>query len=160
MSKSIVIFPAKKIVTMNGYLPEATAVAVQEGKVLCVGTVEECQMWGKAEIDDTLQDYVLVPGFVEGHGHTAQGSLAIMPYAGYYDAPQADGSVAKGIKSYDELIARLQAIDASLPPQEPIYANGFDPIYFDGQPRLDKTHLDQVSTTRQVVEPKVPHPGD
>jgi predicted amidohydrolase YtcJ len=151
MSAPNTIFLAKKIVTMNGYLPEATAVAVREGKIVCVGTLEECQMWGKATVDDTFRDHVLVPGFVEGHGHTAQGTLAIMPNVGYYDTPQADGSVTKGIKSYDELIARLKEIDAGLPPGEPLYANGFDPIYFTGQPRLDRTHLDKVSTTRQVV---------
>lgn len=151
MTEPTTIYVAKKIVTMNGYLPEATAVAVREGKILCVGTLEECQMWGKATIDDTFQDRVLVPGFVEGHGHTAQGALAIMPYVGFYEAPQADGSIARGIKDYDELIARLKEIDARLPPGEPIYANGYDPIYFTGQPRLDRTYLDQVSTTRQIV---------
>ena len=72
MSAPITFFAAKKIVTMNGYLPEATAVAVREGKILCVGTLDECRMWGDGTIDDTFKDHVLVPGFIEGHGHTAQ----------------------------------------------------------------------------------------
>lgn len=151
MSQSTTIYVARKIVTMNRYLPEATAVAVREGRILCVGTPDKCRMWGEARIDETFKDLVLVPGFVEAHGHVAQGALAVLPYVGFYDTPRADGSVARGIKSYDELIAALKAIEATLPEGQPLYANGFDPIYFEGQPRLDRYHLDQVSTTREVA---------
>jgi predicted amidohydrolase YtcJ len=144
------IFTARHIVTMNPSNPEGTAVAVREGRVLAVGTLEECLSWGAATVDDRFADRVLVPGFVEAHGHTADALVALMPYVGYYDFPHPDGGVAKGVRSYDELIAALRAVDAELPPGEPLIANSFDPIFFAGQPRLSKDHLDAVSTSRPV----------
>lgn len=145
-----VIFTARKIVTMNPANPEGTAIAIRDGKVLAVGSLEECQLWGPATIDDRFTDKVLIPGFVEAHGHTADGMNALLPYVGFHDYPMADGSLAPGVRSYDELIERLKAVEAQMPPGETLLANSFDPIYFDDQPRLDRTHLDQVSTTRPI----------
>jgi predicted amidohydrolase YtcJ len=47
-----VIYPARRILTMNRAAPFAEAVAVREGRVLAVGTVEELQSWGPAVIDE------------------------------------------------------------------------------------------------------------
>lgn len=146
------IFTAAKIVTMNRYLPEAQAVLVEDGMILCVGTVDECRMWRPdADVDNRFREHVLVPGFVEAHGHTAQGALAPLPHVGYFDFPLPDGSVAPGVKSYEELQDRLNDLNRSMPEGEMLFANGFDPIFFAGEPRLTREHLDAVSTTRQIV---------
>ena len=149
---SIRIFVARKIITMNPSNPEGTHVAVREGEILGVGTLAELAGWGTYELDETFCDHVIVPGFVEAHAHVMEGAMALMPYVGYFDRPMPDGSIAAGIKSYDELIDKLRTIDSQLDdPAEAIIARGFDPIYFaDTEPRLTRAHLDQVSATRPI----------
>ena len=142
------IFTARKIVTMNPANPEAQAVAVRDGRIICAGTLEECQSWGEATVDDRFANHVLVPGFVEAHGHTMDSANELMPYVGYHPYPLSDGTSTPAIRSYEELIARLKSEDAKLPAGEPLVANGFDPIYFPDLPRLSKRELDQVSATR------------
>ena len=144
------IFTARKVVTMNPANPEAEAVAVRDGRILCAGSLEECQAWGPADVDSRFADHVLIPGFVEAHGHTADSASELMPYVGYYPYPLSDGSATVPIRSYQDLIARLKAEDAKLPVGEVLVANGFDPIYFPGLPRLSVRELDQVSTTRPI----------
>jgi predicted amidohydrolase YtcJ len=145
------IFTARKIVTMNPANPLATAVAVREGRILAVGTPEECAAWGPHTLDRRFEEQVLIPGFVEAHGHTADGMLSMLPYVGFHDFPLADGTVAPGVHGYDELIEFLAKADAALPEGVPLIANSFDPIYFPGEARLSREHLDRVSTRRQVI---------
>jgi predicted amidohydrolase YtcJ len=144
------IFTARKVVTMNPANPEVQAVAVRDGRILCAGSLQECQAWGPAEVDDRFANHVLIPGFVEAHGHTADSASELMPYVGYYPYPLSDGRTTTPIRSYDDLIERLKTEDSALPPGEPLVANGFDPIYFPDLPRLSKRELDQISTTRPV----------
>lgn len=46
MTHPITVFVARKIVTMNPSNPEGTHVAVRDGKVLGVGTLQEVAGWG------------------------------------------------------------------------------------------------------------------
>ena len=123
---------------------------VRDGRVLAVGSYEECAQWGPHTVDDSFADKVLVPGFVEAHGHSMDALVVMFPYVGYFDYPLADGTVAKGATTYAEVIERLRRADAELPPGEVLIANQFDPIYFPGEPRLTREHLDRVSTTRPI----------
>ena len=146
----ITIFTARKIVTINPANPEAQAVAVRDGRIICAGTLEECQSWGEADVDSRFADHVLIPGFVEAHGHTMDSASELLPYVGYYPYPLSDGTSTPPIRSYEDLIARLKEEEAKLPAGEPLVANGFDPIYFPDLPRLSNRQLDQVSATRPV----------
>lgn len=146
------IYTAREIVTMSGYLPTATAVLVRDGWIECVGSLDDCLLWNAdARIDPMFSEHVLVPGFVEAHGHTAQGAFAALPHVGYFDMPQPDGSVAAGVTSYEALLDRIRELHQSLPPEELVLVNNFDPIYFADQPRLTKDHLDSVSDTRPIA---------
>lgn len=148
---SIRIYVARKIITMNPSNPLGTHVAVRDGQILGVGSLEEVAVWGDYQLDETFVDHVIAPGFVEAHAHVMEGAAGRMPYLGYFDRPLPDGGTARGIKSFSELIERLEEIDASLnDPAEPILARGFDPIYFEAEARLTRHHLDQVSATRPI----------
>ena len=61
------VYPARKIITMNPMQPEATHVAVRDGRVLAVGTLADMQAWGAFTLDERFADKVLMPGLVEGH---------------------------------------------------------------------------------------------
>lgn len=146
----ITVFVARKIVTMNPSNPEATHVAVRDGRILGAGTLEEVAGWGDYTLDETFQDHVLTPGMIEVHAHAMEGSTGIFPYLGYFDRPAPDGTILEGITTLPAVIDRLKELDAQMPDAEtPLIAVGFDPIYFPG-PRLTAADLDEVSITRPI----------
>jgi predicted amidohydrolase YtcJ len=149
-ASSTVIYRTRSIVTMNEANPHATHVAVRDGRILGVGPLDELTGWGDYTLDTTFADHVLVPGFVEAHGHIQDGASWAMPYLGFFDRADPDGKIHPGQKSVEQAIATLKALDAAMPdPATPLVVWGFDPIYYPG-PRLTAADLDAVSTTRQI----------
>ena len=147
----ITIFPARKIITMNSYQPSATHVAVREGRILGVGSLDDVTGWGDYTINEKLVDKILMPGFVEGHCHLWQGSIWRYHYLGYHPRVGPDGKVYDGFESIDAVSEKLVQIESEMPDDDtPLVAWGFDPIYFKGR-RMGLQDLDKVSTTRHVV---------
>ncbi|MEM8653661.1 MAG: amidohydrolase [Pseudomonadota bacterium] len=142
------LFRARKILTMDRSLPEATHVAVRQGRILAVGGADCAALWGDVVQDDRLSDTVLMPGFVEGHAHLMAGAMWRYPYVGYHDRIDPDGRMWNGITSVDAMIARLQA--ATPESNAVTFAWGFDPIFL-GSERLNRHHLDRVSPDRPVA---------
>lgn len=154
-STSTTVYAARRIITMNPMQPDATHVAVRDGRVLAVGDLERMRAWGPFELDTRFADKVLMPGLVEGHCHLKEGGMWNMPYLGWFDRRDPQGKVWPGLRSMDAVVARLQAIDQDMQaagqvPDAPIIAWGFDPIYFGGE-RMTVQHLDRASTTRPIV---------
>ena len=56
MPGPITIFSARKIITMDPAVEEATHVAVRDGIILELGTLEECAVWGPYTLDDRFGD--------------------------------------------------------------------------------------------------------
>lgn len=147
----ITIFQARTIVTMNPSNPVGTHVAVADGRILGVGTLDEMSGWGAHTLDTTFKDHVLVPGFVEAHGHPADGAYWDYTYLGRYDRKGPDGVVRPGCGSVAEVISRLTEAEAALAdPATPLIGWGFDPIYFLDSPRMTKADLDAITTTREI----------
>jgi predicted amidohydrolase YtcJ len=147
---AITIYEAKKIITMNHSNPEGTHVAVREGRILGVGTLDEVAGWGEYTLDKSFKDKVIIPGFVEAHAHLSEGAFWSFPYVGYFDRIGSDGKLWKGCKSISEVVETLKKIESEMTdPNATLAAWGIDPIYFPGE-RLTKEHLDQVSTTRMI----------
>ena len=145
------VLQAKKIITMNSYAPEATHVAIREGRILGVGSLEKVSVWGDHELDDRFADKVLMPGFVEGHAHAMEGAVWDHAYVGYQDRFDPDGKRWRGARSLDEVIAVLSEVERTMSdPDEVMFAWGFDPIYFDSE-RMATKHIDRVSATRPVL---------
>lgn len=58
------------VITVDEGLPEAQAVAVRDGRIAAVGNTDEIRrMAGRNTRVVELQGRVVVPGFIEGHGH-------------------------------------------------------------------------------------------
>ena len=145
------IYRARKILTMNPRRPEATHVAVRDGRVLGTGALEDLAGWGDHEIDERFADKVIVPGFVEGHCHSWEGGAWEDTYLGFFDRTAPDGVVHKGLKSIDEVVERFRAAEARLSdPDKAAMGWGFDPIFFGGR-RMVAADLDRVSATRPVA---------
>ena len=149
MSKNT-IFIAKKIITMNPSRPEATHVAVREGRILGAGNLEELTTWGDYTLDESFADKVLMPGFVEGHAHSMEGSLWSKVYCGWFDRFDPSGRMWTGVKSVDALVERLRVAEAALEdPSAPLSGWQLDPIYMNNT-TLSRADLDRVSKTRAV----------
>ena len=152
MTHAITIFSARKILTMNTYQPVATHVAVRRGRILGTGSLDELAEWGDYTIDNSFEDKILLPGFVEAHCHAMNGSVWENTYVGYFDRTDPDGRVWLGIKDLDGVLDRLREIERTLDnPEQTLVAWGFDPIYFNDGVRMTVSHLDQVSRDRQIL---------
>lgn len=145
-----VIYSAKKIITMNPARPVVSHVAVRDGKIVGAGTFKELQQWGDYKHDDRFSDKVLMPGLVEGHAHTMEGTLWRYVYCGYFDRLDPDGRLWSGAKNIDEVIQRLKEAESLLSdPNAPLSGWQLDPIYFNNE-RVSRFDLDQVSATRPI----------
>ena len=145
------VFSARDVITMNASRPHATHVAVRDGRILGAGSLEDMEQWAPYTLIDDFADKILVPGFVEGHAHAMEGGIWDFPYVGYEDRWDPSGRRWEGAQSLEAVIAALTAAEARLDDAEtPLFAWGFDPIYF-GEARMNAAQLDSVSTTRPII---------
>lgn len=136
---------------MDPSLPEATAVAVRDGRIVEVGSVESLQPWltrHEHVIDDRFADDVVLPGFIDPHVHPSMmaGLLAcewITPEA--WDLP---GRSIPATTSPDGYWERLRELEASGAPGEPLVVYGHHP-QFHGP--VDREALEEVSADRPIV---------
>ena len=136
---------------MNPRQPVATHVAIRDGRILSVGTLDDMRQWTDAEPDTSFSDKVLMPGLVEGHSHLMEGAMWSAVYVGYYERRGPDGTRWAGLQSLDAVIERLKEAERKLDdPAAPLLAWGFDPIFF-GSERLTVTQLDRVSAARPIA---------
>ncbi len=144
------IYSARKIITMNPSRPEATHVAVRDGRILGAGSLQELESWGDYTLDETFRDKVIMPGLVEGHSHAMEGTLWKYTYVGFFDRMDPHGKVWDGVKDIESVIDRLMEADALIDDSDaPLPAWSLDPIYFNNE-RVTRADLDRVSTTRPI----------
>lgn len=147
---TIIVFSAKKIITMNPARANTTHVAIRDGRVLGSGSLEELAGWGEYSLDETFKDKVIMPGLVEGHSHAMEGTLWKYTYVGYFDRMDPNGKVWGGLKGIDGVLDRLKESEATLSdPDTPLPGWSLDPIYFDNE-RVNRHDLDKVSSTRPI----------
>ncbi len=94
---STIIIKAKSIITMDPANPRAEAVVIENGIIKMVGDFAQCRAaFPKAAIEN-LDNTVLMPGFIDSHGHPLLAGISTMPPAGYiapWVAPTWDDVVA------------------------------------------------------------------
>lgn len=139
------VYPAKRILTMNPSRPEATHVAVRDGRILAVGDLAELEGWGAYTLDTRFESKILMPGLVEGHSHTMEGVFWRYVYCGYFDRMDPNGHMWPGVGSIDEVVTRLQDALAAREETGALSGWGLDPIYY-GARRCIREDLDRVST--------------
>lgn len=151
----VTVFVARKIITMDPGWPVATAVAVQNGKVLSVGSLEDLTPWlaGRVHtIDRTFADLILLPGLIEAHGHPIIGGSSLTrPLLTFLPTPSPYGPPFPGVKTREEALAKLRTYVAQTKAaDETVLAWGYDVVAMGGQ-HLDKTILDRVSATQPIL---------
>ncbi|MFL2986509.1 MAG: amidohydrolase [Candidatus Poriferisodalaceae bacterium] len=147
----ITVFTARRIRTMEASMPTAEAVAVRDGSVVEVGTLESLSPWLNAydhEIDDTFRDHVIMPGFIDPHLHPSMAAVLLpMEFTTVveWDLPWSEiGAVGGRV----ELLDRLIELDAELEPENPLFAWGHHPIWHG---EVDREALNGISSTRPVI---------
>ena len=145
-----VIFRAKRILTMNPSRPDATHVAVRDGRILGVGPLEELSGWGPYTLDERLADKVVMPGLVEGHCHASEGTMWRYLYLGRFDRMDPEGKVWPGATSIEQIVEKMQAGEGKLQTTaEPLAGWGLDPLYY-GDRCVTPQGFYRVSNTRAV----------
>lgn len=146
-----VIYPARRVITVNPAFPFGEAVAVSGSRILGVGSMDELASWGDHRVDRRFAEHVLMPGFVEAHCHVMSGGLWNSTYVGYFDRRDPQGRLWPGCTSIDDVLERLAKAAADLGDEsQTLLAWGLDPIYFGGE-RLVARHLDTVTGDRPTL---------
>ena len=147
------VFTAAKIHTMDQGRPHADAVAVADGRIVSVGSIESMQPWLRRNahtIDDTYADRVMMPGFIDPHTHLRMsGSYMALNYVGPIDSASPTG-VRAGLPDRDAVLNQLRSLASETTIGDdgrptPITAWGYDPATQQGH--LDRDMLDQISDT-------------
>ena len=153
-SQKITIYTAKTIVTLDPGTPTAQAVAVMNGKILGVGTLDQVRGWvtnQEVEIDRRFQNAVIVPGFIEAHMHPQiTGVLWEGVYVGRFDRTAPDGTAVKGLETKQAVLARLRDAVAKLPADGSwVIAWGYQPEFYGNSP-LTRADLDPISNGHPI----------
>ncbi len=124
-TKADLIIYGGKVYTVNPAQPVAEAVAVRGDRIVFVGTEHEALKSWKGDSTQLidLQGQVLMPGFIEGHGH-------IMG-VGYNELDLN----LMDVKSYDELVARVKEAAAKARPGEWILGRGWHQDKWEVKPQ-------------------------
>ncbi len=108
----ITVFVAKKIVTMNPDVPTATAVAVRDGMILSVGSMEDLAPWlqnNEHSIDRQFADQVLLPGLIDPHMHPMLGAISFEAAWVTPEAWDVMGVETPASLNRDQYMTRLKA---------------------------------------------------
>lgn len=155
---STTVFVAREVITMDPGWPTATCVAVQDGRIISVGrTLDDLKPWltapsaGTVTIDETFKDKVLVPGFIEAHGHPLLGAIALaQPCLTAIPMPSPYGPAFPGVKDVAAVKAAIEAHLASTKGSpDPAIFWGYDVIAMGRH--LDAAWLDGIEATRPLI---------
>lgn len=141
------VFEARRIITMDPSRPEATHVAVKDGRIQSVGAASD---FAGMPVERRFAEAVILPGFVEGHAHVMEGTLWKYTYVGAGERRNPAGQKVAGLASVDAVIARLAQAHSADPGEGVLVGWGFDPLHIAGA-RLTRRDLDRISPERPIV---------
>jgi predicted amidohydrolase YtcJ len=147
----ITVFTARKIRTMTDAMPEASAVAVRDGRIIEVGTLETLAPWLAAHphrIDRQFEGHVLMPGFIDPHLHPTLGAMLLPCH--FITAMQwvlPDRTCAP-VTSHAAYLARLAEVVAGEGASDEIVVTwGFHRIWHGN---VDRAALNAISATKPI----------
>ncbi len=140
------------VITMAPSQPRAEAVALQDGRIIAVGSLEAIQSelaGGGAVVDRQFSHKTLLPGFIDNHLHPSMAAVLLpMTFITPYDWQLADRDVV-GVLGQEPYRARLIEAEAAIAdPAQWMFTWGYHP-YFHGT--MSRAYLDTVSAARPIV---------
>lgn len=144
------IYLAKTIVTLNRSQPEATAIAVRDGLIIEVGSLDSLEPWLIREPHVIHRDFesdVMVPGFIDPHLHPAMAAVILPMHfitAMPWSMPWRDVPATVTPEGFDREMARILAEEDD---EITIFWGHHD--LWHGP--MHRARIDQMSATRPVV---------
>ncbi len=133
------IFSGGDIITLNDAMPSAQAIAVKDGKIIAVGTIDAIQEQysGKQTEQIDLQGQTLMPSFIDAHSHYYN-ALLVSGQAQVYAPPSGTG------KDIDSIINNIKAFAKknNVAKGEFIMAYGYDDTVMPNGRLLNRDDLD------------------
>lgn len=140
------VFAARRVISMDPAVPDATAVAVLDGRITAVGKLADLQ--SGCRVDRTFADAVLLPGLIDQHLHPVLGASTLITEVIAIEEWALPHRTFPAAHSAAEYRARLSAADRDLPPGEWLFSWGYHKLWHGP---LDRALLDVVSATRPIV---------
>ena len=148
----IVVYTAKTIRTMEPSLPVATAVAVRDGRIVELGSLETIRPWLDAHphrIDRTFEKHVLTPGFIDPHLHPQMAAYLLQCEFITAMEWQLPHKTVAPVRSRDAWLARLRELHEAEPePDLPIFTWGH---HRNWHGEIWREDLNGISRTRPLV---------
>ncbi|MEC7873061.1 MAG: amidohydrolase family protein [Actinomycetota bacterium] len=147
----LVVYTARRVRTMEPSLPIAEAVAVRDGHIVSVGTLESLKPWlerAPHTIDDTFANHVLMPGFIDPHLHPSMAArLLTMDFATAveWDLPWAE---IGAVSTRSDFLDVLTTLAADGPDDEPVFVYGHHPRWHGD---VDRELLNGIDPNRPIV---------
>jgi predicted amidohydrolase YtcJ len=146
----VTIYVAREVIPMTGEGVTAEAVAVEDGRVKAVGSLEALATgYPGASIDETFRDKTIVPGLIDPHMHVLLGGMLYAhPFAPPWPMATPEGMTA-GYPSPEAFRARLAEIVAEAPQDgSPVVVYGYHNLV---QGDLDRHIMDAVAPDRPMI---------
>lgn len=147
----ITVLTAREIITMNPSMPRASAVAIRDGRIVEVGTLDTLKPWLDSHphrIDRQFEDHVLMPGFIDPHLHPTLGATLMTCHfitAMEWTLPDR---TCPAVTSHADYLARLAQIVTGEGAEEEIVVTwGFHRIWHGN---VDRAALNRVSDTKPI----------
>ena len=148
----ITVFVARKIRTMEPSAPEATAVAVRDGKILEVGSLRSLKPWLDAHphrIDTTFEKNVLMPGFIDPHLHPSMAAYLLQTEFITAMEWQLPGRTIAPVQTRDGYLARMKELhEAETDPSLPIITWGH---HRDWHGEIWREDINRITSTRPMT---------
>jgi predicted amidohydrolase YtcJ len=140
------VFTARKIITMDSELPEATAVAVQDGGILAVGSATDLADLGA--VDDRFADAIVCAGLIDQHLHPVLGASTLMTEVIAIEDWELPGKTFPAATSPQAYRQRLTDAERVLPPGEWLFSWGYHELWHGA---IDRGVLDTISADRPIA---------
>ncbi len=140
------VFVATSVITMNPEQPRAEAIGIIDGQIAVVGTRDEVIAAMPTAALTDLGDVVLLPGFIEPHGHTLQMGMAV--------APPCIDIRPFTVSTWDAVRERMKQAEEEAPDGQALIFVGLDPLLHDcetpGSAELDEIFGDRIVLVNHI----------
>lgn len=147
----VTVFVAKRIITMDPTRPTATTVAVRDGRILAVGSLDDVVPWlaaGRYSVDKRFKDKVLMPGLIDPHMHPLLGALQ---FGATWITPEpwdVMGEKTPATVGHEAYVKALKAAFAAAPKTAPMFITWGYSGSFHGH--MSRALLDTISNSYPI----------
>jgi predicted amidohydrolase YtcJ len=148
----VMIYTAKKIITLDEKHPSATAIAIVGDRILAAGSLGQLkkQLGDQPfSVDDRFAGKTIVPGFIAQHDHPLLTGLTMSSEIIAIEDWVLPDKTVPAAKNREDYLRRLTSAESRLSsPDEPLLTWGFHHYFFG---KLTRADLDKISQVRPII---------